>query len=154
MTEAPIAIWLRATRLRQAMPSGDPWSQDYLLERMTQEIGWAPYRPNYSKYEQGKATPKRETLAKFVAFWAGRGEPGPDLSPKVVEPAADPLVAALTAQTKALADLVDELRQWRTQDRVKIGQVEAVVDRLVASALAAPGSRGPSTPAAPAGTKG
>jgi hypothetical protein len=102
----PIGQWLRDTRLRQVMPgTRKPWSQDYLLERMQKEVKWAPHRPNYSKYENGKATPEPDTLDKFMAFWTARGEAGPDLSPPVApEPTVDPIVAATDRQTEAIRE--------------------------------------------------
>jgi len=100
----PIAAWLKTTRERQLDEKGDPWTQDHLLALMHAEVGWAPYRPNYSKYESGKATPKRETLAKFVRFWEQRGEPGPVMDAPAEPPSEQAqLIAALTAHTEAIA---------------------------------------------------
>jgi hypothetical protein len=120
----PIGEWLRETRLRQITPGKrKPWSQDYLLERMQEEVGWSSHRPNYSKYETGKSKPEPDTLDKFIAFWTARGEPGPDLSPKrVQEPPADPLAAAIRAQTEAITALVEELRLARLQ-QVEVSEV-------------------------------
>jgi hypothetical protein len=110
MNERPIAAWLRTTRLRQLDEKGDPWTQDRLLSLMQSEIGWAPHRPNYSKYEQGKATPERETLAKFVTFWAAHGEPGPDLTTREVDD-TDPMVAAIDRQTAMLERVLTALTE-------------------------------------------
>ena len=110
MDRKPIAEWLRGTRLAQTMPgTRRAWTQDYLLTQMRAE-GWAPHRPNYSKYETGHATPEPETLDRFVAFWAARGVPGPDLSePPQATESGDALVAALMAQTAAINALVELL---------------------------------------------
>lgn len=149
----PIGQWLRDTRLRQVMPgTRKPWSQDYLLERMQEEVKWAPHRPNYSKYENGKATPEPDTLDKFVAFWTARGEPGPDLSPKAApEPPVDPVAAAIDRQTVVLSDLVAELLRWRTEDRARLDQVEAMLDQVVAGTLGAPDTRVEREPPVPDG---
>lgn len=86
-----VGDWLRSTRERQVMPgTEDPWTQDYFLDRLREKVGWAPERSNYSKYENGKQWPKPATLTKFVAFWASRGEPGPDLTPPRPVPVLDP----------------------------------------------------------------
>jgi len=95
----PIARWLRTTRERQAMPDGRPWTQDYFLDRLAEAEGWTLARSNYSKYETGAQTPKPETLAKFVRFWADRGEAGPDFTPIV---AVDPMMTVLERIAVAL----------------------------------------------------
>lgn len=111
MTDDRIGTWLRETRLRQVMPgTRKPWSQDYLIEQMAAQ-GWAPHRPNYSKYENGKAHPEPETLDNFLAFWTARGEPGPDLSPRTVEEPVDPILAEMRRQTAATEANTEMLRQ-------------------------------------------
>lgn len=79
------------------------------------------------------------------------GEP-PKTAPEPTTATETPdlLVAALTAQTEALLDLVGELRLWRIEDRAQLGQVQATVDQLVAAALAGQGRPGPVEHALPA----
>ena len=107
MEYRPVASWLRSNRLRQTRENGEPWTQDFLLERMAEDLGWAPARPNYSRYESGRATPNRETLGKLIRFWERYGEPTPDLTPPA--PPAEPVdpMAALVEQ------LIEEQRQTR-----------------------------------------
>lgn len=113
--EKPIARWLRSTRQRQRMVDKDGeeragWTVEHLIEEMRQSIGWAPARPNYSKYETGKATPKPPTLRKFVKFWELQGEPGPDLTPQPdPEPAKSDVAAAIDRQTKVLEQILGAL---------------------------------------------
>lgn len=78
----PLARWLKETRLAQTNPeTGRAWTQDYFLARMKASTGWAPAYPNYNAIEQGKTSPRSDTVAKLVAFWATVGVPEPDLSP-------------------------------------------------------------------------
>lgn len=108
MTEyRPIAEWLVAARQSQIDPStGEPWTQDKFLEELLADTGWRLHRSNLSAYENGRQTPKGPTLAKFVAFWQGRGVSGPDLSPKSPpQSETESLVAALRAQTDAINSL-------------------------------------------------
>lgn len=107
--EKPIAEWLRASRLSQAMPNGDPWTYDYLFAQMRGAIGWAPPHPNYSRYENGKSTPNRDTLAKFIRFWATRGVDGPDLTPHVAEEEATPS-SAIQPVLERIDALVETVR--------------------------------------------
>lgn len=131
---APIAAWLRSTRVRQTMDDGEgglkPWTVDHFLALMKAEVGWAPARPNYSKYERGRAVPQPKTLARFVEFWAGHGEPGPDLTPPA--PQQDPLIAALDRQSRAMEGLVDLLRQVVAGQGRRLEEVEVVLRHLVA----------------------
>ena len=112
---APIGDWLRETRERQVRPDGEKWSQDDFLAELQRATGWHLHRPNYSRYESGRSQPKRDTLARLVGFWAARGEPGPDLSPKVEPAPVDPVAAAIDRQTAILAELVAELRSMRAE---------------------------------------
>lgn len=140
----PIPDWLKTSRLSQTMPGERrPWTQDHLLERMQADIGWAPHRPNYSKYESGKATPQPDTLDRFVAFWAIYGIGPPDLNPPAPAPPEDPIRL-----------LVDELRVWRTEDRRRIADLEATVGRLSKALLDARGTEGQPDSPAHAGTVG
>jgi hypothetical protein len=114
------------------------------LEALASETGWAPHRPNYSRYESGKSTPQPDTLAKFVAFWQTRGEPGPDLTPP--EPVLsdnDRLIAALAAQTDAIRELVARLdvlpelvRSVETMDLHATDERQAIADGIGMVALA------------------
>ena len=92
----------------------------------------APFRSNYSKYENGKAIPWPDTLAKFERYAAARGKPGPDFTPPVVAPPVDPMADAIQA-------LVGELRQWRTEDRAEIAALRRAVAGLLDGSLR-PGS--------------
>jgi len=145
MTDAPIARWLRDTRERQLREDGLPWSQDDLIRRMAEEIGWAPHRPNYSKYETGRATPQPDTLAKFVRFWEARGEAGPDLTPATIEPAPD-LAAAIVALTAELR----AAREAREAYEIRLGAVEAEL-RSLRARPAGGGSPAQSVPLATTG---
>jgi hypothetical protein len=133
VTDRPIADWLLASRLRHLDDKGDPWTQDRLIREMQSSIGWAPFRPNYSRYETGKSTPNRETLAKFMRFWEGRGEPGPNLS--VPPPGLGDTLAgggAYLDLAGAIRELTEELRLLRE------AQVDgpAATAELVAQAIA------------------
>lgn len=144
----PIAEWLRSTRERQHRADGEPWSQDDFLAELERASGWHLHRPNYSNYERGKATPKRETLAKLVAFWAARGEPGPDLTPPPAP--AEPLDLAT-----ALLGLTRELGAWRLERqsmRAEIEELQAMVaahDLRLRSAPSAGGNGSQAAPGAP-----
>lgn len=107
--EKPIADWLRASRTSQLTADGDPWTYDRLFREMREAIGWAPAHPNYSRYENGKSTPNRETLAKFVRFWATKGVEGPDLTPPPAEEEATPSSADYLARIDSLVSLVTQL---------------------------------------------
>lgn len=141
--EKPIAAWLRSSRLGQSMPSGDPWTYDYLFRQMRQAIGWAPPHPNYSRYENGKSTPSRETLAKLVGFWAALGVDGPDLTPPTAgevgttdSPAA--LIRALEAQTAAISELVALVRANEDDREARLRGLEAAVALLARPSVEAP----------------
>jgi hypothetical protein len=159
--DKPIARWLRETRLRQTMGDGDdrPWTVGYFLERILEETRWAPQRPNYSAYENGRATPNRDTLAKFMAFWAARGQPGPNLTPPAPAPTeSETLIAALTAQTAALTaqaaainGLVKEMRLARAGQEGRLEGIERGLS-VVASIREAGASEVSNGPPSPAGT--
>lgn len=122
----PIANWLRRARQSQRMPNGRSWTYNHLFEQMRERIGWAPAHPNYSKYENGKATPQPETLEKFTEFWATvPGAPGLDLTPEP-EP-VDPQIALASA----IQELAAELRLLRESQ----AQSGAATADLVALAI-------------------
>lgn len=83
------------------------------------------------------------------------GEPSEEPAPVASSDAATPfseLAALLVAQTKAITDLVDELRQERsarTTVEARLEQVEATLDLLVAQAPGAPGTPAPLERGAP-----
>jgi transcriptional regulator with XRE-family HTH domain len=125
----PVAEWLRTTRERHGL------TQERFLEALASETGWAPHRPNYSRYESGKSTPQPDTLAKFVAFWQTRGEP--------VLSDNDRLIAALAAQTDAIRELVARLdvlpelvRSVETMDLHATDERQAIADGIGMVALA------------------
>lgn len=120
-----IGSWLRENR---GEPKRGGMSQDELLDDIRRVTGWAPHRPNYSKYENGRAEPEPETLDKLVAYWASRGLPGPDFTPPAPTAAFDDLMlAAVTRQADATKDLVDEIRLLRS---ALAGQADATADGL------------------------
>ena len=126
----PVPAWLRETRLRQRRDDGESWTQDDLRHRMDTEIGWAPHRPNYSKYENGRSKPNKATLARFLEFWAKLGEPGPDYTPpQAPEPPVDPVA-------KAISGLTAEMARWREKDRARIADLEQTVAGLAERLLA------------------
>lgn len=118
--ESPIANWLKASRLAQKMIDADgeerPWTIKHLLELMDKEIGWAPASSNYSNYENGKANPRPATLRRFVRFWSGRGQPGPDLSPKA-EPVSSDQPSEQAQLIAAIGDLVRQVEAERAERR-------------------------------------
>lgn len=131
----PIAEWLRATRERQTRADGEPWSQDDFLVELERATGWHLHRPNYSRYETGKAIPKRDTLAKLMAFWEARGEPGPDLTPPP-PPVAEPSLPAVLSQMVGVQNrLLDELAALRDERQTLAEQV-ADLRETVASLVA------------------
>lgn len=142
-----VADWLLALR--------GSATQDVFLADLKREIGWAPHRPNLSKYENGRAIPEAETLAHFVAYAAKRGIAGPDFTPPAPMPSIEErTVAALEAQAKATKALADELRLWRTKDRDRLDQLEAWMDQVIGAAPGAPDTQGAGAPPAPPETAG
>lgn len=144
LPDKPIAAWLKTNRLRQVDAEGDPWTQDHLIELMRGRIGWAPARTNYSGYEQGRTTPNRATLTKFVRFWALYGEPGPDLTPPPLpEPAVDQgLAAAIAAQAIAITELAAQVRalvERQPSSEELAGVLDAAVGLAVRETLQAAG---------------
>lgn len=136
MDAHPIAEWLLASRLAQAMPNDPrkPWTQDHFLALLETETGWRLHRPQYSKYETGKMTPGPDTLDKFVAFWKRHDVDGPDLTPApapagATEP-ADKLIAALQAQTDAIMALVAEMREGREKEQDVAAAIFAALEVL------------------------
>lgn len=133
MNVTAVADWLLQSRLGQIDPAtGEPWTQDHAIALMHARIGWAPHRPNLSKYEQGKAVPRRDTLAKFVEFWALYGVGAPDLDATTVEP-VDPTIAAMDRQTAAIdRQTAASERQTAAIDRQSeiIGAVLQVLGRM------------------------
>jgi hypothetical protein len=136
---APIASWLRETREAQRRPSdGQPWSQDDFLEALEADTGWRLHRPNYSGYETGRSTPSPATLARLVAFWAGRGVAAPDFNapPEPVPTFEDRILLemrlareATERQTRVLATILSRL-----------GGLTPADEELVAAALSEPQS--------------
>lgn len=129
--DAPIALWLRTTRARQKMDDGEgglkPWTVDHFLELMKAEVGWAPARPNYSRYENGRTTPQPKTLAKFVAFWRTQGVEAPDFDATPVEPEPEP---SLAAALFAIRDELRDARQERKRTEARLRAVEAELRSL------------------------
>lgn len=132
----PIAQWLRSSRLHQTDERGEAWTQDQLLERMRADVGWAPHRPNYSAYEQGRSTPNRETLAKFVSFWGMHGVGGPDMEPPAPARSPATLEDLIAAMAEDAALRREELEATRQQTAVLMSIVSALL----------PGGSGPRPP--------
>lgn len=121
----PTAAWLRETRQRHSAPSGRPWSQEYVVDRINewaeatgqvQDNGspWRLYRPNYVGYE-GTVEPTPWIARKLIDFWIAQGEAEPDLTP---EPEPEPplsleerAVVAAERQADAAEEQVGLLRQ-------------------------------------------
>ena len=80
--------------------------------------------------ESGSKQPSRRLLRALATVY-GKAVPGEQIPTET----PDPLVTALQAQTLALTALVDELRQWRSEDRVKLAAVERTAEQLVARLL-------------------
>lgn len=123
-----ISKWLLATR--------GEMTQDAFLEDLAAVTGWKLKRSSLSKYENARAVPWPDTLAKFERYARERGLRGPDFTPPA--PAKDPIVVAMLAQAKATQSLADELRTWRMKDEDRIAQLEAWMDQVLAGA---PGAR-------------
>lgn len=126
---APIADWLRDTRLRQRTPEGRPWSQEYLVDRVNEwaratEQGWTLYRPNYVGWEKGKE-PTAPILGRLVAFWESQGEPGPDLTPKP---------APLSLEERHVNALEASLAEQRATNRLLSERLDALQELLFALA--------------------
>lgn len=122
----PVPDWLRETRLSEKRADGKPWTQDDLITAMQAEIGWAPHRPNYSRYENGRSKPE-DTLPRFIEFWARRGKPGPDYTPPPpTETPADPLASAL----QALATELKAMRQERESVEARLRALESELQSL------------------------
>lgn len=127
-----ISKWLLAMR-------GET-TQDAFLEDLAAVTGWKLKRSSLSKYENARAVPWPDTLAKFERYAKARGKPGPDFTPPT--PAEDPVIAAMDRQTKAITALVGELREWRTADRDRLGAVERTAELLAARLLPVSGAEG------------
>lgn len=74
--------WLKAARQAQTQPeNGRPWTQDYFLDRLRAETGWAPTKAPYIALERGESQPRPENRARFIAFWKAHGVELPELTP-------------------------------------------------------------------------
>lgn len=93
--------------------------------------------------------PLHKTPEQLLAAWDGQ-RPHKRLG---ATQTPDPL-SALTAQTQALAALVDELRTWRSEDRDRLDQLESWMDGLVAESLGAPDTPTATAHPVPDGTAG
>jgi hypothetical protein len=130
----PIAAWLKAARLAQTNPeTGRPWSQAYLAERVTAEMGWTLYREAYVGYEQGKGM-LPETLARFVAFWAKYGVAGPDLSEQ------KPALSLEERAVKAAEDQARAMEEANEIARAQLNLMRLLVPADRAAELAAFGA--------------
>ena len=103
--ESPVTRWLRENR--------GAVSQLALVADLEAVTGWRLLRENYSKYETGRMAPEPETLARFTAYWAAKGRPGPDFTPDPVPAAAPDLATALTSLAAELAALRAERQAWQ-----------------------------------------
>lgn len=133
-----IGDWLTANR-------GETTQADF-LEDLRRVTGWAPHRPNYSRYENGRSEPEPETLERFVRYWAAKGRPGPDFTPPEPDPDYAALtLAAITRQADAmerLADRIDALLASRDRDLEELARTLATLLANPATRQGAGGSRG------------
>lgn len=138
----PTAAWLRETRLRHSAPSGRPWSQEYVVDRINewaeatgqvQDNGspWRLYRPNYVGYE-GTVEPTPWIARKLIDFWRAQGEPEPDLTP---EPEPEPPLSLEERAVRAAEAQVLATRE-QTEAIRGSGLVAALTDALQAQAQA------------------
>lgn len=104
------------------------------LDEMRAATDWAPNLANYAQWESGAVTPKDANLGRVIAFHVSRGVRAPDFTPPA--PAVSPedrMLAAVLAQAAAIQALADELHAYRTEDRARIDQLEAWMDRMIAT---------------------
>ena len=128
---AIVRRWLRENRGEQ--------SQQDLADAITAATGWNITRDRYSKYESGSLPIGPTVLRHFVDYWASRDVAGPDFTPPLSAPSIEErTLAAMDRQTDAIKALADELLRWRTEDRVRLAQVEAMVDQVAGAVLAEP----------------
>lgn len=132
-----IGDWLTANR-------GETTQADF-LEDLRRVTGWAPHRPNYSRYENAKSEPEPETLERFVRYWSAKGLPGPDFTPPDPQPDYAALtLAAITRQAEATEQLVgriDALLASRDRDLEELARTLATLLASPATRPAAGGSR-------------
>lgn len=119
---------------------------------------WRITRDRYSKYETGSVDFGRGVLEHFIAYWAKKGRPGPDMAPPPPVVALDPYEVmsrhadAMQAQAVAFNRLAESI------DKAANGVIGRVVDfeHVLATLLEAvrPPARvedGPNGAGAPAG---
>ena len=145
--QAVVQAWLKTNRGER--------TQEDLAAAIRAATGWNIQRDRYSRYESGALPMGTKVLGHFVEYWKSQDRDGPDFTPPKPQPSIEErTLKAAEDQTEAIKALVGELRQWRTEDRDRLAQVEAVVDRLVGPVLDGPDTSGSTTPAAPQGKVG
>jgi hypothetical protein len=141
MAPTTVATWLKQTRLGHAMPeNGRPWTQDYFLERIKAETGWAPAYALYIRYEQGKSVPRADTLQRLIDFWVSLGEDAPEFVPQTEPDTRDPmtrLAEAIEGQNRILLKLLSAVAtegemspETRRQFREFVDAVETAPTQL------------------------
>lgn len=121
---------------------------------------------HYSKEGGSARQPARRTVFDLWQYYRRLGQaqsipvedPPPEWrgapTPVPMVPAGD-VIAAVLAQAAAIQALADELRAYRTQDRVRLDQLEAWMDRMIATVPGAadmPVAGARRVPPAPAGS--
>lgn len=137
----PIAAWLIRSRAQFREPNAQrTWTVDDFLAALKADMGWAPVRTTYARWESGATRPEPENLRRVEAFYAARGV-GPEVPPAPTGDTETPadLIAALNAQTMAIKDLVALLAAADLLARV--GALEPVVSRLAERVLGVPPER-------------
>ncbi len=132
----------------------DGLSQTGAFELLGSRLGFGPKsRFSYVALDMGTREPTEHEAAVLAEWLGGYPSDEPQDALQATQ-TPDPVAAAIDRQTAALEALVDELLRWRTEDRARLDQVEAVLDELVAGTLGAPGTRESDDPVLPAGTAG
>jgi transcriptional regulator with XRE-family HTH domain len=120
----PIAAWLITSRAQFREPGAKrTWTVEQFLAKLEAEVGWAPTRTTYARWESGSARPDPENMRRVQEFYAARG-----ISPydePVVSPAASDTQAGLASLSEAVMALVEELRVDRQE---RTGLRETVLD--------------------------
>lgn len=134
----PVPAWIIRERKRLDIKPRD------IAERLT-AMGLPVTEGTVRTWEAGRS-PHPDNVEGLERIF-GSAAPGNEDAP------ADQtaVVAAIDRQTAALSALVDELQRWRTEDRVRLDQVEAMLDQVVAGSLGAPSTRVEHEPPVPDG---
>lgn len=115
----PIAAWLITSRAQFREPGAKrSWTVEQFLATLQEEVGWAPTRTTYARWESGAARPDPENLRRVEEFYAARG----------IEPHDVPVASPVASDTQAgLAALIDTLIAEQKQTQTILA---AVLERL------------------------